>query len=417
MQPTLSIRNTSQLKRQYFHWMQATKRLALIENHASVFAWNGVDRKLKEIIHKSLIASVDNVSGYGKNMNQLFNSDTEFPRLKRSVFNLRELYMRAENTVHFFADALNSRTNESIASLLRACDILCMKSMDAILPALGKESPMVLTYIEKGLGASILKANLRLWDGNIIPVAAIKITQHNLFRPTAIIHETGHQVAHMLGWNEELAAEFRKSISPTNRMAAEAFASWSSEIAADAFSFAHCGYASVSALHNVVSGTPESVFAHHVGDPHPISYVRVLMNIEMCRQFYGKGHWDELEENFKEDYAIETSALNSAPLIKMCVALIPEVVRLLFRKSYSAFNEKTLTDLINPKFVSPTALLKMYEDTGDALFNSPVWINKECIRLMALNGYRIATLTENIDKEYQIQESWMKKLGNQTQLN
>ena len=36
------------------------------------------------------------------------------------------------------------------------------------------------------------------------PVAAIKVTRHNLQRPTALIHEAGHQVAHITGWNEEL---------------------------------------------------------------------------------------------------------------------------------------------------------------------------------------------------------------------
>ncbi|MBK7699831.1 MAG: hypothetical protein IPJ39_14455 [Saprospiraceae bacterium] len=49
--------------------------------------------------------------------------------------------------------------------------------MDDILKPLGKEVPPVFTFIDKGIGASILKAGLRLWDGKVSPVAAIKITQ------------------------------------------------------------------------------------------------------------------------------------------------------------------------------------------------------------------------------------------------
>jgi hypothetical protein len=40
----------------------------------------------------------------------------------------------------------------------------------------------------------------------VCPVAVIKITRHNLLRPTALVHEAGHQVAHICGWSMELAA-------------------------------------------------------------------------------------------------------------------------------------------------------------------------------------------------------------------
>src|SRR5206468_11458382 len=110
--------------------------------------------------------------------------------------------------------------------LLRACDILCMKSMQELLQPLNKEVPAVLTYIDKGVGASILKAGLRLWDGNISPLAAIKITQHNLFRPTAIIHETGHQVAHILDWNEQLAVALSKNLNHHPEVVGISFSSW-----------------------------------------------------------------------------------------------------------------------------------------------------------------------------------------------
>jgi len=50
----------------------------------------------------------------------------------------------------------------------------------------------------------------------------------------------------------------------------------------------------VAALHDVLAGDEAQVFRHIPGDPHPICFVRVLLGVEMCRQFYGAGAWDDL---------------------------------------------------------------------------------------------------------------------------
>ena len=56
--------------------------------------------------------------------------------------------------------------------------------MAQVLDAIGKTTPPAVTYLDEGRGASILKAHQRLWDGGeICPVAAIKVTRHNLLRP------------------------------------------------------------------------------------------------------------------------------------------------------------------------------------------------------------------------------------------
>ena len=158
-----------------------------------------------------------------------------------------------------------------------------------------RPTPVALTYPDKGVGASILKAGLRLWDGGeVSPVASIKIVRHNLLRPTALIHEAGHQAAHIAGWNEELAAALSKGISARSSELAEVWASWSTEIAADAFGFAHTGFASVASLHDVLAGDLSMVFRFTPGDPHPVSYIRVLLGVETCRYFYGDGPWDSL---------------------------------------------------------------------------------------------------------------------------
>lgn len=418
MQAISSIQTS--LLRQVNHWLQAASRLSALDHLASGNAWHGIDHKIGVLLKKSLQESVGEVIVMGNRLKrQLENSEEpeSLRSVKRGLIQLRERYLKAEETIHFYTVAINSRTTPNIAALLRACDILCMRSMQELLKPLGKEAPPVLTYVDKGVGASILKAGLRLWDGNISPVAAIKITQHNLFRPTAIIHETGHQVAHIINWNEELAVALNNQLANHSKIVGVAFSGWASEIAADAFAFVHTGFASVAALHDVVSGSPQAVFAYHQHDPHPVCYIRVLLSIEMCRQFYGAGPWDELEVAFKNDYDIDLVNFSSVGLIRLCVAALPDAVHLILKFPYHCFGNKSLSQIIPPDRASPQSLKKLEQAAGPALFTSHAWIWNECIRLLALNGYMIGIGKGDFAALYKQQEEWMMKLGFAIELN
>src|SRR5688572_7407721 len=414
------VSHHTSLLRQVNHWHQAASRLSTLDHLASGYAWHGIDHKIGVLLKTSLQAGISEVISLANTLkNQLGNSsEPELLRsVKRGLIRLRERYLKTEETIHFYTVAINSRTTPGIAALLRACDILCMKSMQDLLKPLGKDTPPVLTYVDKGVGASILKAGLRLWDGNMSPVAAIKITQHNLFRPTAIIHETGHQVAHILNWNEELAIALSNKVTNHSKIVGVAFSGWSSEIAADAFAFVHTGFASVAALHDVVSGTPQAVFAYHQHDPHPISYIRVLLNIEMCRQFYGNGPWDELESAFKNDYDVNLVNFSSVGLIKLCMSALPDAVHLILKSPFHCFGNRSLAQIIPPNKASPHALEKLEYLAGPSLYTSHAWIWNESIRLLALNGYKIGTGKGDLATLYKQQEDWMTKLGFAIELN
>lgn len=266
------------LTRQINHWQMAATRLSALENLASANAWQGIDHNMELILKAAFKQSIDDVIAFAISLDQQLKQDgydENHKSIKNGLLQLRDKYLKAEETIQFYTVAINSRTTPRLAALLRACDILCIKSMQELLQPLGKKTPLVLTYVDKGVGASILKAGLRLWDGRISTVAAIKVTQHNLYRPTAIIHETGHQIAHILNWNNELSIALANQLSPFPLEVADAFSNWSSEMAADAFAFVHTGFAAVAALSDVVSGSPGTVFTYHLGDPHPISYLRV----------------------------------------------------------------------------------------------------------------------------------------------
>lgn len=409
----------AQLDRQVAHWAKATARLQDLDDLASPAAWSHMERYLGLSIRRHLSAVVSQLDREAVVLQAALaaaRSAADLWAVRRQLLVFRHRFTRVETTLDFFADAINTRTQPKIAGYLKACDILAHRSMAQLLDQLGKPTPVALTYIDKGLGASILKAGLRLWDGaGLNPVAAIKITRHNLLRPTALIHEAGHQAAHIVGWNEELASKLATGLAGAPAGVSDAWASWASEIAADTFAFVHTGYASVAALHDVLAGEEALVFRHTPGDPHPISYVRVLLGVEMCRQFYGAGPWDDLAQSWTQLYPLQRAQGATGSLLRASLPLLPDVVKIGLREPMRAFDGRPLAALINPERVKPQVLGAMEQQLGAALYTSMHWIWTEALRLLALTGLRTATAPESkLDTSAQPEE-WMLRLGGAVQ--
>ena len=201
----------TQLERQVAHWTTAASRLEVLENLASAEAWLALERYLGVAVRERLTEAVQRlrpVAAALRNQCLAARSAADLERVQRRLLDFRYRYTRVELCLDFYGDCTRTRTSPEISVLLRACDLLARRSMEAVLEPIGKPTPPVLCYLDKGVGASILKAGLRLWDGSTeSPAAAIKIVWHNLFRPSSLVHETGHQVAHIVGWNEELATD------------------------------------------------------------------------------------------------------------------------------------------------------------------------------------------------------------------
>lgn len=409
-----TIDTRSQIRRQVNHWREASIRLSNLDNLASLKSWDNLETYMGISIRNTLLEATNRLKIQGEilqlQMNRV-NSEKDTQELRNKLIEYRNQYLQTETTLHFFTDAINTRTNDYIASFLRACDIISQKSLLELLDKFTLPTPPILTYVDKGLGASILKAGLRLWDSNTIsPVAAIKVTYHNLFRPTSIQHEAGHQMAHMLKWNSELAKTLYNGLKDDNFQIAEVWSNWSSEIAADAFAFVHSGYASVAALHDVLAGSEYFVFAYNPNDPHPISFLRVLMNIQMCKEFYGNGPWDDLEYEWKSAYNNKNYAITDTSIIEKSIPLIPKIVKLILSTPQTCFRGHSLSGLIDPWKVSPNALIK-FELENKHKFNNSSFVYTECLRILALNGFRTATQSNLFSENTKIQESFMLNLG------
>lgn len=407
----------AQLARQVSHWGTAAARLDP-DHLASAEAWSRLESYLGVSLRKHLEGVIARLRAEADVLTATLRaaeSATALRELQRRILAFRRRFMRAETTLDFYADAINTRTSPHMAGLLRACDILAHRSMSQLLDQLGYTTPVVLTYVDKGLGASILKAGLRLWDGGAeSPAAAIKIVRHNLLRPTALIHEAGHQVAHITNWNRELAETIAAGLEGAAGGVAETWAGWASEIAADAFAFAHTGYASVAALHDVLAGDPAFVFQHTPNDPHPICYLRVLLGVETCRYFYGAGPWDALAATWVAGYPIEMSA--SRRLLEQSIPLLPRIVRLTLDTPQRAFRGRPLRALIQPERVSPAELQALQSRLGTSLYTSMHWVWAECLRLLALTGWQVASAAPvDAVEVLKLQEASMLRLGGSLQ--
>jgi len=405
--------------RQVTHWTEAADRLEALDDLASSSAWGGLEAYLGVAVRRHLaevVAGLRREATVLRSLLATVTSASDVDAVRRQLHAFRNRYLRVETTLDFFATAIGSRTSPAVAAFMRACDTLAYRSMAHVLDPLSKPTPVVLTYLDKGLGASILRAGLRLWDATSVnPVAAIKITRHNLHRPTALIHEAGHQVAHVLGWNDELAAAYRANLASRHGDLADLWAGWASEIAADAFAFAHTGYASVASLHDVLDGGDAIVYRYGERDPHPISFLRVLLGVEMCRAAYGAGPWDDLAASWTRAYPIERAPEPAASVIRSALATLPEVASVTLHTPMAAFGGARLVDRVDPARVAPNQLVAMEQRLGGALHTSMHWVWTEALRLLALSGLRIATGAGRSTAGTEHQTAWMLRLGGAVQ--
>jgi hypothetical protein len=406
-----------QVTRQVAHWRAAVIALDDFENFAASSAWANLERYLDVAIRSQLRRSVQRLQRAADVLGaELGAAETlaELDRVRRLVVRFRRQFLQVETALDFYGDAVNTRTGPKTGALLRACDILAGRSLEQVLGPLGRPTPPVLTYVDRGLGASILRAGLRLWDGRSISVAAtIKVTRHNLggARPSALLHEAGHQLGFSVGWNDELAATFRSEFRRDAPDVGEAWASWSSEMAGDAFAFAHAGYAAVAALHDVIAGEEQRVWTVPLGDPHPPAALRVVANAAMAQRFYGAGPWDDLVSSWTLTHPVERAPAAVREVYERSTERMHRIVEILLLRPMRAFRGRPLTAYVDPLRVRPDELARLAREAGTALFTSDHWLWSESLRLLALSGYRAATEPERATQVAQQYEDWMTRLG------
>jgi hypothetical protein len=226
-----------------------------------------------------------------------------------------------------------------------------------------------------------------------MPVAAIKIVRHNLYRPTSLFHETGHQVAHLTDWNGAMRVAIAQVLANDRELAAM-WTPWASEIAADVYAFLHTGYASVAALYDVV-GDAETILHWPMGDPHPIGWLRTLLGCAFSRICFGSnGPWNALERAMTAHYPAERADATLRPLLIRSRTAMDRIARACLSAPVPALEGRPMSSVLDPARVSPASLAELERTAGPALWTSGHWRRTEGIRIVALAGLREAERPE-----------------------
>ncbi|MGI5292773.1 hypothetical protein ACQEVF_57010 [Nonomuraea polychroma] len=374
-----------QLTTELAHWRAAIANLADLSAVAAPEAWAQLEDYMRLQLRRRLLASISALAAEGAGLAAAVATDQPLNACRSALLRLRQRYLAVEATVEFYGDAVQQRTTPGLGAVLRGLDTIAVDAMEAILRPLGIETPPALVYPEKGRGAAILKAGIRLWDrGGLSPVAAIKVTRHNLAHPTAILHESSHQTNHLTGWNTELGQALADVAGARSTALADLWSSWASEIAADVGAFMLCGWPPVPALANVVDGTTTAVHRIRPGDPHPPAWLRVKLNVELCRNWFGPGPWDALGETWQSRHAPSRLPGRDAQVASASMPMLPEIAAACTRRPFKAFGGRPLSALADPRRVSPAALAELARTAGDTLLTSAFLARNESLRVLAV---------------------------------
>jgi hypothetical protein len=374
-----------QLSTELAHWRGAVAALTDLDTVAAPAAWATLESYLRLRVRERLERSIATLAAAGGAIAVALEAGEPIPQVRERVLDLRRRYNEVETVVDFYGDAVNSRTNPTLGAVLGGLDTLACDSMEVVLRPLGLEVPPALVYVDKGMGAAILRAGVRLWGpGGPSPVAAIKLTRHNLGHPTALFHETGHQVAAQTGWVPQLAAALRDVVAPHSTTLADLWAGWSSEIAADVHAFALAGWSPVPALAQVVDGPTAAVHRVRIGDPHPPAWLRVMLNAELCRTSYGIGPWDDLASTWLDRHDPRRLGTGGARVAVASLAVLPAVAAACLTQPYPAFGRRAITALADPHLVSPSALDAFERQAGTTLLTSTYLARRQPLQVLAL---------------------------------
>lgn len=405
----------AQLAAEIAHWRQAAGALSDLDAIASPVAWTGLEQYLSIQMRRRLEAIAVSIQIEGAQVATALDRGTDLAEVRRQLLRLRERYLQAETVHDFFLDAITTRSVPELAAVLRGLDRLAGDALDMTLRPLGIEAPPVLVYLDRGLGASILRAGIRLYDeANPSPAAAIKITRHNLLYPTALLHECGHQFAHLTGWTAELADALGTTLGRESRELGEMWRATTSEVAADAYGFCLSGWAPLPALANVVDGTTSAVYRRIPGDPHPYPLIRVLFNAALARDWYGAGPWDAIARTWARRHRPDRAPGEIGELTRRSLSSMRTIVHLCTRQSMESFKGRPLHSVADPMRMHPATIDGLVRRAGPSLFTSPYLARRESLSILAWLSTRSVVDPDQATRHSERLRRWLAWFGAET---
>jgi hypothetical protein len=116
---------------------------------------------------------------------------------------------------------------------------------------------------------------------------------------------------------------------------ADLFALWSSEIGPDFWTFCAAGSAQAAGIREILALPPAQVLRVSWTDVHPPPYLRFLLSLEWPRQVWGRGPWDEWEQEWLELYPVESARPNVRSVLENGRKWLPTISHALLNATES----------------------------------------------------------------------------------
>lgn len=181
------------------------------------------------------------------------------------------------------------------ADWLLSCDRIAVDCYQAAYTGIGKARPIPapppFCYMRTGFAPATFRRGipLRRLGRQLNPFPLIQLPYHRLINPWtlgAMHHETSHGLQSDLGLSRDIpraiAAALLEAGIPKN--VAQIWTRWNREMFADLSGLLLGGPHIVPSLMDVVARAPEVVFAYSERAPHPMPYLRTLINVELLRR-------------------------------------------------------------------------------------------------------------------------------------
>jgi hypothetical protein len=231
------------------------------------------------------------------------------------------------------------------------------------------ESPPVICYLDRDIGAAIRRARTRLPGGGENPVAIVRVPRERMVGTgiaSSLMHEIGHQAAALL----DLVDSLRPILKGLQRGSSASSVSWSmwdrwiSEIVADFWSVARVGIASTLGLMGVVSLPRPFVFRLNVDDPHPIPWIRVKLSAAIGESLYPHPQWRRVSALWDSYYPPVGLAPEAQNLLAQLLESMPAFVALLTNHRPRSLRGRSLIEVMDVAPRQPARLATLYERWG-----------------------------------------------------
>ncbi len=278
---------------------------------------------------------------------------------QRKFIGLRLRFTGVLTHFDLFENVITQRSENETGVWLSGLDVV---SADALhLRRHYFQSPPIVCYLDRGMGAAIRRSRTRLPGGGDNPVAIIKIPRERMVGSgiaSSLAHEVGHQAAALLSLVESIRPLLRRKAQerPSERLAWELWERWIGEIVADLWAAGRVGIASTLGLMSVVSLPRVFVFRVNTADPHPTPWIRVKLSAALGQAFYPQPGWSRLVELWESYYPRSGAAPQQREVMLLLERTIPELVQLLVNHRPAALRGRSVREALDTDELRPARL-------------------------------------------------------------